>query len=372
MIIGVPKEIKANEDRVGLTPANVEELVNDGHEVIVESHAGEGSGFMNSQYEKAGAKISQQAKEVWKAEMIIKVKEPSPEEYDYFYEGQILFAYLHLAPEFELTQALLDKGVIAVAYETVADRGTLPLLTPMSEVAGRMAVQIGAMLLEKTNGGPGILLGGVPGVRRANVTIIGGGVVGLNAAKLAYGLGANVTILDVNPQRLAELENILGNGVQTLMSNETNIRTSVINSDLVVASVLIAGRRAPVLVSEEIVKEMHEDSVVIDIAVDQGGNFETTRPTTHKDSTYVKHGVIHYAVTNIPGAVPRTSTVALTNSTFIYTKQIARLGIVEAAKENSSVLTGINTYLGDMTNLAVAESQEREYLDLGEHIKGKD
>lgn len=372
MIIGVPRELKANEDRVGLTPANVEELTNDGHKILIESHAGEGSGFMDSQYEKAGAEICKKAKDVWAAEMVIKVKEPVPEEYDYFYEGLILFAYLHLAPEYELTQALLDKGVIAVAYETIADRGTLPLLTPMSEVAGRMAVQIGANLLEKTNGGPGILLGGVPGVRRANVTIIGGGVVGLNTAKLAYGLGANVTILDVNPQRLAELENILGNGVQTLMSNEINIRSSVVNSDLVIGSVLLAGRRAPVLVSEEVVKEMHEGSVVIDIAVDQGGNFETTRPTTHENSTYIKHGVIHYAVTNIPGAVPRTSTIALTNSTLIYTKQIARLGIEGAAKENSSVLAGINTYLGDLTNLAVAESQERDYLDLRKKFNKED
>ena len=281
MIIGIPREIKENEDRVGLTPANVEELVNAGHTLIVESHAGDGSGFIDAQYEKAGAEIVNDPAEVWKAEMVVKVKEPLPQEFDYFHEDLILFTYLHLAPENDLTDALLEKGVTGVAYETMEDSGTLPLLTPMSEVAGRMAVQAAANLLEKNNGGPGILLGGVPGVRRANVTVIGGGVVGLNSAKLAYGLGANVTILDVNPQRLAQLENILGNGVQTLMSNEVNIRRAVIDSDVVIGSVLIAGRRAPVLVTEDTIKEMNEGSVLIDIAVDQGGTLKPpTQPAT--------------------------------------------------------------------------------------------
>ncbi|MGF3065997.1 alanine dehydrogenase [Facklamia sp. P12945] len=364
MKIGVPRELKANEDRVGLTPNNIKELVSAGNEIIVEKEAGLGSGFTDHEYIDAGASIVETAAEVWKAEMVIKVKEPVKEEYDYFYEGLILFTYLHLAPELELTQALLDKGVIGVAYETVADKGTLPLLTPMSEVAGRMAVQIGARLLEKNHGGPGILFGGVPGVRRANVTVIGGGVVGFNTAKLAYGLGANVTILDINPQRLAEIENILGNGVQTLMSNETNIHKAVIDSDVVVGSVLIAGRRAPVLVKEETIQEMRPGSVLIDIAVDQGGNFETTKPTTHKEPIFLKHDIIHYAVANIPGAVPRTSTIALTNATLQYAKEIARAGIKEAAKQNDAILLGINTYLGHLTSIAVAESQDREFFDI--------
>ena len=369
MRIGIPREIKANEDRVGLTPANVKELVNAGHELLIEKDAGLGSGFSNEDYQGAGGQVVEQADQVWQAEMVIKVKEPLPAEYNYFYEGLVLFAYLHLAPERALTQALLDKGVIAVAYETMADQGTLPLLTPMSEVAGRMAVQIGARLLEKNHGGPGILFGGVPGVQRANVTIIGGGVVGFNTAKLAYGLGANVTILDVNPQRLAEIENILGNGVQTLMSNEANIHEAVIDSDVVVGSVLIAGRRAPVLVDEETIKAMRPGSVLIDIAVDQGGNFATTKPTTHREPTYVEHGVIHYAVANIPGAVPRTSTLALTNATLFYAKKIAETGIDQAAKTNDAILLGINTYKGKLTSPAVAESQEREFTDLSHLIK---
>lgn len=363
MIIGVPKEIKINEDRVGLTPANVQELVNDGHEVRVETHAGDGSGFTDDEYQQAGA-IIVQAEDAWRSQMVIKVKEPLKEEYKYFYEGQILFTYLHLAPESELTDALLEKGVIGVAYETMELNGTLPLLTPMSEVAGRMAVQIGASLLEKNNGGKGILLGGVPGVRRANVTVIGGGVVGLNSAKLAYGLGANVTILDVNPQRLAQLEDILGNGVQTLMSNEANIHRSVVEADVVIGSVLLAGRRAPILVKEETIKEMRSGSVLIDIAVDQGGNFETTYATTHKNPTYQKHGVIHYAVANIPGAVPRTSTLALTNATSFYAKQIANKGIEEAIRENMTILSGINTYRGYLTSQAVAESQDKPFTDI--------
>lgn len=369
MKIGVPAEVKENEDRVGLTPANVEELVNAGHTVLIESHAGDGSGFIDAQYKKAGAEIVNSAEEVWAAEMVVKVKEPLPQEYDYFHDDLILFTYLHLAPEGDLTDALLEKGVTGVAYETMEADGTLPLLTPMSEVAGRMAVQAAANLLEKNNGGPGILLGGVPGVRRANVTVIGGGVVGLNSAKLAYGLGANVTILDVNPQRLAQLENILGNGVQTLMSNEVNIRRAVIDSDVVIGSVLLAGRRAPILVDEDTIKEMNEGSVLIDIAVDQGGNFATTHATTHSNPTFTKHGVIHYAVANIPGAVPRTSTLALTNASFHYAKEIANKGILKAAKENSTIATGINTYKNHLTSEAVAESQDKEYTPLENVLK---
>lgn len=364
MIIGIPKEIKALENRVGMTPSNAAELIRDGHRIIVEAGAGDGSGFNNQQYIDAGAELTNNPKDVWEAEMIVKVKEPLPEEYKYFYEGLIIFAYLHLAPEYELAQELKDKGVTAIGYETMAFNNALPLLTPMSEVAGRMAVQIAARLLEKTYGGPGILLGGIPSVKRSTVTIIGGGVVGENAAKLALGLGAQVTILDVNPQRLAELENLLGVGAQTLMSNEENIHKSVIDSDVVIGSVLIAGRRAPVLVTEETIKEMREGSVIIDVAVDQGGNFETTsRPTTLDNPTFTKHGVIHYAVANIPGAVPRTATIGLTNATLLYTKMIAKEGIEQAALKNHTVLTGINVYKGHITNIGVAESQDKEYKD---------
>lgn len=362
MIIGVPKELKSRENRVGLTPANVSELVGNGHTLIVESGAGEGSNFNDEEYIETGAQIVDSAADVWKADMVIKVKEPMPAEYDYFYEGLILFAYLHLAPELELTQKLIDSGVTAVAYETMALNNTLPLLTPMSEVAGRMSVQIAARLLEKTFGGPGILLGGIPSVPRANVTIIGGGVVGENAADLAIGLGAQVNILDVNPQRLADLQSKFGVGVQTLMSNETNIHETVIDSDVVIGSVLIAGRRAPVLVKEETIKQMRPGSVLIDIAVDQGGNFETTtHSTTFDDPTYVVHGVTHYAVANIPGAVPRTATIGLTNATLHYTKQIASKGIVQAALDNNTIATGINVYKGFITNIGVAESQNKEY-----------
>lgn len=367
MIIGVPREIKSSENRVGLTPANVGELVSNGHSLIVETGAGEGSSFTDEEYLEAGAKIAEDPKEVWQAKMVIKVKEPMPEEYDYFYDGLILFAYLHLAPELELTQRLVDSGVTAVAYETMALNNSLPLLTPMSEVAGRMSVQIAARLLEKTYGGPGILLGGIPSVARANVTIIGGGVVGENAAELAIGLGAQVTILDVNAQRLADLQSKFSVGVQTLMSNETNIHETVVDSDVVIGAVLIAGRRAPVLVKEETIKAMRPGSVLIDIAVDQGGNFETTtHSTTLDDPTYVVHGVTHYAVANIPGAVPKTATIGLTNATLHYAKQIAEKGIEQAAQDNDTIETGINVYKGYITNLGVAESQDKEYKSFKE------
>ena len=364
MIIGLPREQEINENRVGLTPDNVKELINDGHQVIVEHQAGLKSGFNDEAYQAAGATLVEEAAKVWAAEMVVKVKKPLKEEYAYFHKGLILFSYLHLAADHDLAQALLDNEVTCIAYETMVDKGTLPLLKPMSEVAGRMAVQIGAHLLEKNHGGPGILLGGVPGVKRANVTIIGGGVVGLNSAKLACGLGANVTIIDINPQRLAKIEHTLGSPVQTLISNEANIHESVVNSDLVIGSVLVAGRRAPILVKEETVQQMKPGSVLIDVAVDQGGNFETTHETTHSEPTYVIHGVTHYAVSNIPGAVPQTTTIALTNASLFYTKEIANKGIVQAAKDNHTILTGINTYQGHITNLAVAESQDREFVAL--------
>lgn len=364
MRIGIPKEIKAQEDRVGLTPGNVKTLVDNGHELLVEVGAGDGSGFTDEEYTAAGAQLETDPAKIWASEMVIKVKEPLASEFDYFHEGLILFAYFHLAPELELTEALLDKKVTAIAYETMVDNGSLPLLTPMSEVAGLMAIQQGAHFLEKQNGGPGILLSGVPGVASGHVVIIGGGTVGYNAAKIAVGMGARVTILDVNTARLAELEDILDGKVSTLMSNEENIRKSIKDADIVVGSVLVAGRRAPVLVTEEMVKTMKDGAVLVDIAVDQGGNFETTHPTTHQDPVYVKHGVIHYTVANIPGAVPRTSTLALTNVTLNYANQIIGKGVVEAAKSNNTILTGINTYQGHLTHEGVAESQDRSYTPI--------
>lgn len=369
LIIGVPREIKTSENRVGLTPGNVATLVAEGHTVFVEEDAGLGSNFTNEEYSKAGAEIKNNIADVWSAEMIIKVKEPLKEEFQYFREGLILFAYLHLAPEYELTQELLNSGVTAIAYETMEYQGTLPLLTPMSEVAGRMAIQIGANLLEQPNGGKGILLGGIPGVSSGKVVIIGGGTVGYNAAKMALGMGAQVTILDLNPIRLAELENLLGDQIETLMSNTENIERSVAEADLLIGSVLIPGAKAPVLVTEEMIKQMSEGSVVIDIAVDQGGNFETTtHATTHSDPTYVKHGVVHYAVANVPGAVPRTATFGLTNVTLRYAQLIASKGVRSAALNNSTVLTGINTYKGKLTNKGVASSQDRDYTEISDLI----
>lgn len=365
MKIGVAKEIKEFENRVALTPNNAKILVDDGHEVVFETGAGEGSNFPDSEYEEAGVTIVDDPVKVWESEMVMKVKEPLKSEYKYFHDGLILFTYLHLAPELELTKELMDSNVTAVAYETMEEDGSLPLLTPMSEVAGRSAVQLGAQFLEKTYGGKGILLGSVPGVDRGNVTIIGGGVVGLNSAKIANGLGANVTILDVDPGRLAELEDIFNGNVQTLMSNSENIAASVKEADLVIAGVLIAGAKAPVLVTEEMVKTMTPGSVIVDIAIDQGGNVETsTHSTTHNDPVYEKHGVLHYAVANVPGAVPRTSTKALTNVTVKYARQIAEKGFQQSALDNHTILTGANTYKGKLTNKAVAESQNREYTDV--------
>lgn len=364
MKIGVPKEIKNNENRVAMTPAGVYTLTQSGHEVYIETGAGLGSSFTDDDYIAAGAKIVSTAEEAWAQEMVMKVKEPVQSEFKYFYEGLILFTYLHLAPEYELTQKLLDKKVVGIAYETVQlPNNTLPLLTPMSEVAGRMAVQIGAQFLEKVHGGKGILLGGVPGVARGKVTIIGGGTAGTSAARIAIGLGADVTILDVNSERLRQIDEIFGNSVQTLMSNPYNIAESVKNSDLVIGSVLIPGAKAPKLVTEEMVKSMNPGSVIIDIAIDQGGIFETTdRVTTHDNPTYVKHGVVHYAVANMPGAVPRTSTIALTNNTVPYALQIANKGYKQACIENEALKKGLNTLEGYVVYKAVAESQNRDYV----------
>lgn len=363
MRIGVPTEVKNNENRIAMTPAGVVNLTVHGHEVFIQSGAGLGSGFTDEDYSAAGAEIVETAEEAWAQEMVMKVKEPVREEYRYFREGLILFTYLHLAPEKELTQALLEAKVTGIAYETVQlPNNSLPLLTPMSEVAGRMSTQIGAQFLEKIHGGAGILLGGIPGVGRGNVTIIGAGVAGTNAAKVAVGMGANVTILDLNPDRLRQLDDQFGQDVQTLMSNPLNIAESVQKADLVIGAVLIPGAKAPKLVTEDMIKSMNPGSVVVDIAIDQGGIFETSdRITTHDEPTYVKHGVVHYAVANMPGAVPRTSTIGLTNVTVPYAVQIANKGFAQAILENEALKKGVNTLAGHVTYQAVAADQGLEY-----------
>jgi alanine dehydrogenase len=367
LLVGVVKEIKAYENRVAMTPAGVAAMVKAGHQVIVEKDAGKGSGFEDAEYIQAGATIIPNAADIWaKAEMIMKVKEPLPSEYGYFREGQILFTYLHLAPEPELTRQLVAKKVIAIAYETVqlADR-SLPLLTPMSEVAGRMSVQIGAHFLEKAHGGRGVLLGGVPGVAPGNVVIIGGGVVGTNAAKMAVGLGAQVTILDISAERLRYLDDIFQGRLQTRVSSEWVIAEAVAQADLVVGAVLIPGARAPKLVTEEMVRRMKPGSVIVDVAIDQGGSVETIdRITTHADPVYEKHGVIHYAVANMPGAVPRTSTYALTNVTLPYALQLANRGWRKALTENAALAKGANVIDGHVTYQAVAEAHGLEYVPL--------
>ncbi len=371
MRIGIPREIKNNENRVGLSPSGVHALVEAGHEVLVETNAGEGSYFEDNDYVEAGAEISDSQSQVWDVDMIIKVKEPLSEEYAYFKEGLILFTYLHLANEPELTQALIDKKVVAIAYETVqlADR-TLPLLTPMSEVAGRMSTQIGAQFLQRFNGGMGILLGGIPGVQKGKVTIIGGGQAGTNAARIALGLGADVTILDVNPKRLQELEDLFDGRVQTIMSNPLNIEVHVIESDLVIGAVLIPGAKAPKLVTEAMIKKMKPGSVVVDIAIDQGGIFETTdRITTHDNPTYIKHDVVHYAVANMPGAVPRTSTIGLNNATLPYALQLANKGYQRALIENEPLSHGLNVFAGQITNKAVADAFNYSYTSVSDALK---
>ncbi|MED3622996.1 alanine dehydrogenase [Neobacillus thermocopriae] len=364
MIIGVPKEIKNNENRVALTPAGVVSFVNAGHSVLIETNAGIGSGFTDEAYEKAGAQIINSAEEVWKkSDMIMKVKEPLASEYQYFRQGLILFTYLHLAAEPALAQALKDSGVIAIAYETVSVNKTLPLLTPMSEVAGRMAAQIGAAFLQKNNGGQGILLAGVPGVSRGKVTIIGGGIVGTNAAKMAIGLGADVTIIDLSADRLRQLDDIFGNQIKTLMSNPYNIAEAVAEADLLIGAVLIPGAKAPKLVTEEMVRTMKPGSVIVDVAIDQGGIVETIdHVTTHDNPTFEKHGVIHYSVANMPGAVPRTSTIALTNVTVPYALQIANKGVYKAIAENPALKLGVNVANGEITYEAVAKDLGYQYV----------
>ncbi len=363
MIIGVPKEIKISENRVGLTDAGVKQLSIEGHTVLVEAGAGLGCQISDEQYAKAGAKMIASARELFsKSDMIIKVKEPLPDEYDLLREGQILYTYLHLAAEPKLTRALCERKVKAIAYETIQDAdGSLPLLTPMSEVAGRMATQIGAYYLQKDHGGKGILLGGVPGVKRGRVTIIGGGVVGTNAAKMAIGLGAEVHILDVNRARLEYLDDIFQGRITTLYSNSQNIEDSVVRSDVVVGAVLLAGRKAPHLVTRPMISAMTPGSVVVDVAVDQGGCIETCRATTHQNPTYEVDGVIHYCVANMPGVVARTSTYALTNATFRYASMLARMGVEEAIARDQALYHGLNVYNGFVSYEPVARDLGMEY-----------
>jgi alanine dehydrogenase len=370
MKIGLPKEIKDNEYRVGLTPAGVHALAEAGHTVYVQRSAGEGSGFADEQFDSAGGQILETADEVWEAgEMIVKVKEPIAPEYGLMRENQLLFTYLHLAPEFELTKQLMERTVTGVAYETITDQhGRLPLLTPMSEVAGRMSVQVGATFLEKMNGGRGILLGGVPGVPAANVVIIGGGIVGTEAAKMAVGLGAKVTIIDRNLDRLRQLDDIFLSKVQTLASSQFAIAEAISHADLVIGAVLVVGAAAPKLVTREMLHLIPHGAVLVDVAVDQGGCFETTRATTHSNPTYYEEGVLHYCVANMPGAVPRTSTFALTNATLPYALALANKGFEQAIKDDAGLREGVNTYAGKLTYEAVATSQNLEYTPLSSLI----
>lgn len=367
MKIGIPREIKAQEERVAITPAGVETLKREGHEVFIENNAGKGSGFKNETYEKAGAVILNTPKEIFEiSDMILKVKEPLEQEYQYLREDQILFTYLHLAAVPKLAGKLLEKKVTGIAYETVQlPDGSLPLLTPMSEVAGRMSVQIASRLLEKYLGGMGILMGGVPGTLPAKVVILGGGVVGANAAKMALGLRANVTIMDIDLERMRYLNDIYAESLTTLYSNPYSIRQQIKDADVVIGAVLVAGAKAPKLVTEDMVMEMKEGSVIVDVAIDQGGSIETIdRVTTHENPTYIKHGVVHYSVANMPGAVPRTSTLALTNATMPYVLKLANCGLNEALKRNKDLLLGLNTYQGYIVHKGVSSSMDLPYKDI--------
>src|SRR5689334_22278040 len=368
MIIGVPKEIKDHESRVGITPAGVRALTEAGHKVLVETHAGELSAFTDNDYQNAGAEIVGSAHDTWgKADMVVKVKEPVEKEYGFFRPDLTLFTYLHLAPLPARTDQLLQKKVTGIAYETIRDRNNaLPLLTPMSEVAGRMSVQVGATYLEKEKGGRGLLLGGVPGVPPANVCIIGGGIVGTNAAKIALGMGAIVTIIDNNLNRLRELDDIFGGRVYTLASNSYSIGKSVQHADLVIGGVLIPGASAPKLVTKAMVSRMKTGAVIVDVAIDQGGCIETAHPTTHSDPSYLVDGVVHYCVTNMPAAVPHTSTLALTNATFPYVMKLAQMGVTKAIKAENAIREGVNTFQGHVTYPAVAQSQGRQAKSVAE------
>ncbi len=358
MIVGVPREVKDREFRVGMVPAGVAHLTDRGHRVLIEAGAGTGSGFSDEEYRAAGAQIVDDKRHLFaESELIVKVKEPVPTEYDLLRPGLLLFTYLHLASSRELTLALLERRVTGIAYETIetAD-GSHPLLAPMSEVAGRLSVQVGMAYLRKDMGGSGVLLGGVPGVPRGQVTIIGGGTVGLNAVKVAMGLGADVTVLDIHPARLAYLDDIFVGKLETLMSNRYNIEAAAVKADILVGAVYVTGAKAPTLVSEEIIRKMRPGSVVVDVAIDQGGCIATMRPTTHSNPTYTVHGVIHYGVTNMPGIVPRTSTFALTNATLPYVERIAGHGFAEAVKRDPALRLGVNVLDGVLVQPQVAEA----------------
>ena len=368
MIVGVPKEVKDHESRVGITPAGVKALVESGHEVLVETKAGDLSAFPDDDYQSAGAEIVGSAHNVWgMADMVVKVKEPVEKEYGFFRDGLVLFTFLHLAPLPDLTEKLISKKVTGIAYETIRDRsGALPLLMPMSEVAGRMSVQVGAAYLEKERGGRGLLLGGVPGVPPATVCIIGGGIVGTNAAKVALGMGAKVTIVDINLNRLRELDDIFNGRVYTLASNSYNVALAVREADLVIGGVLIPGAAAPKIVTRDMVSKMKKGAVLVDVAIDQGGCVETAHPTTFSDPSFQVNGVVHYCVTNMPAAVPHTSTLALTNATFPYVLKLAQRGTKAAIQADHSIREGVNTFAGHLAYKAVAQSQGKEWKPVEE------
>jgi alanine dehydrogenase len=371
MLIGVPKEIKVHEYRVGLTPAGVRELRAHGHEVLVETQAGAGIGIADAQYQAAGARIASSAQELYaRAELVVKVKEPQMQEYSLLRENQVLFAYLHLAPDPRQTKALLDSGCVAIAYETVTDgRGGLPLLAPMSEVAGRMSIQAGAHTMEKAAGGNGVLLGGVPGVTPAKVVVIGGGVVGYNAARVAVGMGAHVTILDRSLPRLNWLDTVFDGRLNTLYSTTDSLENELRTADLVIGAVLVPGAAAPKLVTRAMLKEMKPGAVVVDVAIDQGGCFETSRPTTHQNPTFIEEGIVHYCVANMPGAVARTSTFALTNATLPYVLALADKGYRKALLDDPCFREGLNVHRGKITYKAVAEALGYEYESAQEALR---
>jgi alanine dehydrogenase len=371
MIIGIPKEIKEDEYRVGIVPAGVRALKEHGHQILIEEGAGNGSRISDQEFAEAGADIVADKSEVYgRARMIMKVKEPLKDEYEFLQKDQIVYAYLHLAPAAELTATLLERGVIGVAYETIqTEDGSLPLLAPMSEVAGRMAVQIGAHFLEKTQGGRGVLLGGVPGVRRGRVTIIGGGTVGRASAKIAIGMGADVYVIDVDQNRLGDLDDLYGNRVTTMMSNYDNTMFCVVNSHLVVGAVLIPGARAPKLVTREMIGSMKAGTVIVDVAIDQGGCVETSRPTTHQHPTYVVDEVLHYCVPNMPGVVARTSTFALTNVTLPYALKLANNGFKTAVTQDRALARGVNICKGAVTYEEVAQSLGYKFTPLADSLK---
>lgn len=362
MRVGIPKEIKVHERRVGATPDLVRLLVQSGHEVIVESAAGELLGYTDALYAAAGARVVPDPQQVYAADLIVKVKEPQPEEFDFLREGQILFCYLHLAAEPAVTKRLVESQCVAIAYESVTDsRGRLPLLLPMSEVAGRLSIQVGATALQMNNGGRGTILGGVPGVAKGHVVIIGGGVSGTEAARMALGLGANVTVLDRDVNRLRELENLFGSALSTRYSTPVSVEESIKTADLVVGAVLIPGKRAPIVMTRSMVKNMMRGSVIVDISIDQGGCSETSRPTTHANPIYIEEGVLHYCVTNMPGAAGRTSTQALTNATTPYVLALANKGYKRALQEDVALQDGLNVYRGAVTNREVAEELHYAY-----------